>query len=74
MSNTNANKFLQKTLKELGINQITMHGLRHIHASVILYKKVDINYVSERLGHSNIKTTYKCYSYVIKELRVETRN
>ncbi|WP_420800241.1 tyrosine-type recombinase/integrase [Neobacillus terrae] len=56
------------------MNQITMHGLRHIHASVILYKKVDINYVSERLGHSNIKTTYKCYSYVIKELRVETRN
>ncbi|WP_318246279.1 tyrosine-type recombinase/integrase [Bacillus sp. PS06] len=48
-----------------------MHGLRHTHASVLLYRKVDINYVSERLGHSNIETTYKHYSHVIKELREE---
>lgn len=48
-----------------------MHGLRHTHASVLLYKKVSIYYVSERLGHSNIETTLKEYTHVIKELRVE---
>ncbi|WP_075981315.1 tyrosine-type recombinase/integrase [Bacillus massilinigeriensis] len=69
ISNTNANKLLQKTLKELGISPITMHGLRHTHASVLLYRKIDVNYVSERLGHSNIETTYKYYSHVLKEMR-----
>nr|WP_233711410.1 site-specific integrase [Lederbergia citrisecunda] len=54
ISNTNDNKLLQKTLQELGIAPVTMHGLRHTHAIVLLYRKVDINYVSERLGHSNI--------------------
>lgn len=71
ISNTNANKLLRKTLEGLGIDPITMHGLRHTHASVLLYKKVSINYVSERLGHSDIETTYKYYSHVIKELREE---
>jgi integrase len=71
INNTNANKLLRKTLEKLGIDPITMHGLRHTHASVLLYKKVNINYVSERLGHSDIETTYKYYSHVIKELREE---
>jgi integrase len=69
ISNTNANKLLQETLQELCIDPITMHGLRHTHASVLLYRKGDINYVSERLGHSTIETTYKHYSHVLKELR-----
>lgn len=46
-----------------------MHGLRHTHASVLLYRKVNINYVSECLGHSTIETTYKHYSHVLKELQ-----
>ncbi|WP_325167406.1 tyrosine-type recombinase/integrase [Lederbergia citri] len=71
ISNTNANKLLQKTLQELDIDPITLHGLRHTHASVLLYRKVDINYVSERLGHSTIETTYKHYPHVLKELREE---
>ncbi|WP_438824300.1 tyrosine-type recombinase/integrase [Bacillus sp. JJ1533] len=48
----------KKTLQELGISPMTIHGLRHTHASVLLYMKIDINYVCEHLGHSNIETTY----------------
>ncbi len=62
-------KPIPKTLQELGIDPITMHGLRHTRASVLLYRKVDINYVSERLGHSTIESTYKHYSHVLKEMR-----
>ncbi|MBM7605940.1 integrase [Metabacillus crassostreae] len=71
ISNTSANKQLRKLLDELGIDPITIHGLRHTHASVLLYKKVSIYYVSERLGHSDIDTTLKEYSHVVKELRIE---
>lgn len=71
ISNTNVNKLLRKTLVNLNVDPITFHGLRHTHASILLYKKVSIYYVSERLGHADIDTTYKKYSHVIKELRLE---
>ncbi|WP_233529720.1 tyrosine-type recombinase/integrase [Bacillus atrophaeus] len=66
---------LKKTLTDLKIESISIHGLRHTHASVLLYKKISIYYVSERLGHAKIDTTLNYYSHVIKELREEdTRN
>lgn len=69
ISNTNANKLLKKILEELQISPITVHGLRHTHASVLLYKNVSIHYISERLGHGDIDTTLREYTHVIKELR-----
>ncbi|MFC0015227.1 MULTISPECIES: site-specific integrase [Allobacillus] len=71
ISNTNANKLLKKLLLELDIKPITIHGLRHTHASVLLFKKASIHYVSERLGHSDIETTLKEYTHVLKELRLQ---
>ncbi|WP_254610252.1 hypothetical protein [Bacillus tequilensis] len=41
----------------------------------MLYKKILIYYVSERLGHAKIDTTLNYYSHFIKEFREEdTRN
>ncbi|MGJ9460683.1 tyrosine-type recombinase/integrase [Oceanobacillus sp. CF4.6] len=71
ISNTNANKLLRNILRELEIEPITMHGLRHTHASVLLYRKVSMNYVSERLGHKDVETTWKTYSHILNEMRTE---
>lgn len=71
ISNGSANKLLRNTLKRLGIDTITVHGLRHTHISILLYKKVSINYVSERAGHASVETTYKHYSHILKEMRTE---
>ncbi|MFG3613322.1 tyrosine-type recombinase/integrase [Rummeliibacillus stabekisii] len=71
ISNTNANKLLKKLLDDLNIAPITVHGLRHTHASVLLYQKASIHYISERLGHCDIETTLKEYTHVLKELRLE---
>lgn len=71
ISNNNANKLLKKLLIDLAIQPITVHGLRHTHASVLLYQKASIHYVSERLGHSDIETTLKEYTHVLKELRLQ---
>ncbi|GEL76560.1 tyrosine-type recombinase/integrase [Tenuibacillus multivorans] len=66
------NKVLRNLLKVLNIEQtITMHGLRHTHASVLLYLRCSIYYVSERLGHKDTQTTHIYYAHVIKELRAE---
>lgn len=66
LTNALANKLLRHTLKTLKIDTITVHGLRHTHASVLLYQKVSIYYVSERLGHATIDTTLRHYAHVIK--------
>jgi integrase len=71
ITNTVANKQLRMLTNELEIQSITIHGLRHTHTSLLLYKGVSIYYVSERLGHSNIETTLKEYSHLVKELRRE---
>jgi len=71
LTNESVNKLLKNTLKELNIDPISIHGLRHTHASILLYRRVSIYYVSERLGHKDIDTTHKYYSHVIKELREE---
>lgn len=73
-SNTGVNKALKKLQEFLGIaDTISIHGLRHTHASVLLYKGVSIQYISERLGHSDIDTTLKKYAHMIKELRKQMK-
>ncbi|BAN75034.1 MULTISPECIES: site-specific integrase [Lacticaseibacillus] len=62
------NKELSHKLKSLNLPRITFHGLRHTHASILLYQGVSVLSVSKRLGHSNITTTQSTYLHVIKEL------
>lgn len=50
------------------IRQIRFHDLRHTHASILLYKKVDIKTISDRLGNSNIETTVNTCIHIVKEL------
>ncbi|AVK86031.1 site-specific integrase [Lysinibacillus sp. B2A1] len=69
VTNEDANKRLKSILNKLGIQAITCHGLRHTHASVLLYEGVDTQYVSERLGHETIFTTMHTYAHVLRELR-----
>ena len=44
---------------------ITLHGLRHAHASLLLKAGVPIQYVSQRLGHENVAVTYRFYAHFL---------
>lgn len=44
--------------------KITVHGLRHTHASLLFEAGVTIKDVQARLGHSDIKTTMDIYTHV----------
>ncbi|WP_057779514.1 tyrosine-type recombinase/integrase [Paucilactobacillus vaccinostercus] len=77
ISNDGLNSQLSSICKKLGIisegqQSYTSHALRHTHASMLLYQNRDITYVSKRLGHENVTTTYKTYVHVLKE--VSARN
>ena len=45
-----------------------MHGLRHTHASLLLFAGVSIASVARRLGHASMTTTQKIYLHIIQEL------
>jgi integrase len=68
VNNNYANDVLRQFLAQLNIESITIHGLRHTHASILLYEGVNVSYVSSRLGHGEIETTFNNYIHVIKEL------
>ncbi|NHI70094.1 tyrosine-type recombinase/integrase [Lactococcus garvieae] len=49
---------------------LSIHGLRHTHASILLYQGIDIMTVAKRLGHSSTLITQNVYAHIIKELEV----
>lgn len=69
--NSTANNRLKKLCQKTEVPVITVHGLRHTHASILLGAGVSIASVSQRLGHSNMATTQKVYLHIIKELEIK---
>lgn len=47
--------------------EISLHGLRHTSASILIYQKTDIAAVSKRLGHSRTSVTLDIYTHAIAE-------
>ena len=68
MYNSTANAILARHCKNAGIPVISIHGLRHTHASLLLFPGVSIASVARRLGHSSMTTTQKTYLHIIQEL------
>ena len=66
--NSTINNLLERHCKNVGIPAITIHGLRHTHASLLLFGGVSIASVAKRLGHSSMNTTEKTYLHIIQEL------
>lgn len=68
-----------KTLKkaqELNseLTDLTIKGLRHTHATLMLESGVHAKVVQERLGHSNIATTMNIYSHVTPTMQDDALN
>jgi integrase len=51
-------------IKKLDVGRVTLKGLRHTHATLLLELGVHPKVVQERLGHSTITTTMNIYSHV----------
>ena len=47
---------------------ITLHGLRHTAATLLIVSGIDIRTVSGRLGHSCASTTLNIYSHALEEM------
>jgi Site-specific recombinase XerD len=56
--------FLNHWLKETSCKKLTVHDLRHSHATILLKNGVDVKRVSSRLGHDDVATTLNIYSHL----------
>lgn len=66
--NSTVNGVLARHCMAAGVPIVSVHGLRHTHASLLLFAGVSIASVARRLGHSSMNTTQKTYLHIIQEL------
>ena len=60
-------KRLQGHFKDAGVPDISFHGFRHTHATIMLYAGIEAKDLQYRLGHSNISMTLNTYVHATKE-------
>jgi integrase len=66
--NSTVNSRLKTICIKADIPVITLHCLRHTHASLLIYAGVSIASIAKRLGHSSVSTTQETYLHIIQEL------
>jgi integrase len=54
-----------RLIAEAKVKTITLHGLRHTSASLLLAAGVPPNVVQQRLGHKRIEMTLGIYAHVL---------
>lgn len=57
---------------EDNLHQISFHGLRHTHATLLIKNGENIKVVSERLGHKDITVTLNTYMHIMDDMVKDT--
>ena len=64
-------KFIKKHTDELNLkHNVTIHGLRHTNAALLLYAGEDIENISAHLGHASSDITSRVYAHMYAEVKV----
>jgi len=66
--NSTVNNRLASLCKTAEVPVISIHTLRHSHASALIFAGVSIASIAKRLGHSSVTTTQETYLHIIQEL------
>ncbi|MFB9330116.1 tyrosine-type recombinase/integrase [Paenibacillus aurantiacus] len=61
-----------RLISEAELPELTIHDLRHTHATLLLKQGVHPKIVSERLGHASVKITLDLYSHLLPNMQKET--
>jgi len=59
-------------IKKAEVKKISIHGLRHTNATLLMKQGINPKIVSERLGHANIGITLNIYFYTDLDRQIET--
>lgn len=58
---TSMNSMLTRLCKANALPHITVHGLRHMYATILLEQGVSLQKISALLGHASVSTTFEYY-------------
>lgn len=61
---TKTRKWIVQVQKKYHLKEVSTHGLRHTHCSLLFEAGAKIKEVQDRLGHSDIQTTMNIYAHV----------
>lgn len=61
------NNELIKVCKRISLPHITVHGLRHMYATILMEKGVSLAKISALLGHTSINTTFDFYIEIMED-------
>jgi integrase len=77
MNERSPNQILARTLRRAGLLDeddrptVTVHGLRHTAASIMLARRVPLISVSKQLGHANIQITATIYAHLLDDSELD---
>lgn len=60
-------------MRKAGIEGVSLHSLRHSHASELLSRGAPITAVSQRLGHANPNIALSIYSHALPKQLLRKR-
>jgi integrase len=64
-------QLFDRTVARIDVPAITLHDLRHTHATLLLKAGVHVKVVSERLGHANVAFTMNVYQHILPGMQAE---
>lgn len=63
------NKYFRENCERVIGRRLSLHSLRHTHASLLFEQGVSLDAVSDRLGHANSRITKEIYLHITKKKR-----
>lgn len=60
-------RYNETASNDLKLPDITLHGLRHTSATLLIAQNIDVRTVSGRLGHAKCSTTMNIYAHALKK-------
>ena len=64
----------QKIVKEYGLRPITLYGLRHTAATIMIARGLNVRDVAARLGHAQTSTTLNIYAHAFMDANTRATN
>jgi integrase len=62
----NAERTMSRLRREVDLQKVTLHSLRHTFASLLIAQKHDPVFVADQLGHSNPSITLRVYAHLFR--------
>ncbi|MBC7242350.1 MAG: site-specific integrase [Anaerolineae bacterium] len=66
LSQSTVQHALRRECQRLNLPPMTPHGLRHLHASLLLEAGLPVTQVSQRLGHATPQVTMSVYAHALR--------